>query len=274
MRPILVTGLALWTPGFASIDAFAEGAHDPSVTDCASAWVPARLLRGASRLTRMLGESAERACVAGGADPKTVATVYGSDYGEIETMVILLDTIFRGDGQLSPMRFKNSVHNAASGLSSIGQGNRSFSTSLAAGRRTFEASIIEAMALLEERGGEVVVAVADDSLPEPLRQLEGWEALAVGLCLRSDEAARAGEPRRVLATLGGLAPEEEPSPRATRFSGRAIDPRVSANAVAAAFPLLDAIYSGRAGRVCLAPDVRGAFAVDVTIGSFARSPRT
>lgn len=257
MRPIHVTGLSLWTPGFASLDAFAKGERDPSVIDCASAWVPARLLRGASRLTRMLGESAEKACVDGGADPKTVATIYGSDYGEIETMVILLDTIFRGDGQLSPMRFKNSVHNAASGLSSIGQGNQSFSTSLAAGRRTFEASMIEAMALLEDRGGTAIVACADDSLPEPLRQLEGWEALAVGLCLSTEPGAK------TIATLTGLAPEAEASVRATSFAGRPLDPRVAANAIAGAFPLLEALHTRTTGRVSLAPGVSGAFAVDV-----------
>jgi hypothetical protein len=259
VRPIYVTGLSLWTPGFASVEALASGARDESVIDCASAWVPARLLRGASRLTRMLGESAEKACAAGGADPKTVATIYGSDYGEIETMVILLDTIFRGDGQLSPMRFKNSVHNAASGLGSIGQGNQSFSTSLASGKRTFEASMIEAMALLDERGGTAVVACADDSLPEPLRQLEGWEALAVGLCLTVDEGAK------TLATLTGLAPDHAESARATTFAGRAIEPRVAANAVAGALPLLDAVWSKRAGRVSLAPGVSGAFAVDVAV---------
>ncbi len=258
MRPIYVTGVSLWTPGFATFAAFLRGEPDPAVTDCASAWVPARLLRGASRLTRMLGETAEKACADAGADPKTVATIYGSDYGEIETMVILLDTIFRGDGQLSPMRFKNSVHNAASGLSSIGQGNQSFSTSLAAGKTTFQASMIEAMALLEDRGGAAIVAVADDSLPEPLRRLEGWEALAVGLCLSSEPGERA------IATLTGLAQDDAATPRASTFAGRALDARVLANVQAAAFPLLDALASRTAGRVSLTPGMAGAFAVDVT----------
>jgi 3-oxoacyl-(acyl-carrier-protein) synthase len=222
MRPVVVTGLTMWTPGFASIEAWARGEADPSVTDCACAWVPARLLRGASRFTRMLGEAADRATRDAGADPKTIATVYGSDYGEIETMVVLLDTIFRGDGQLSPMRFKNSVHNAASGLASIGQGNQSFSTALAAGTRTFEASMLEAMALLDERAGAVVVSIADDVLPEPLLALEGWEALAVGIVLE-----READPSKVLATLSDLAVEEtNPTPRATRFRGRALGDRL------------------------------------------------
>lgn len=262
MRPVVVTGLALWTPGYGSLAAWARGEHDESVTDCACAWVPARLLRGASRFTRMLGEAADQATRDASADPKTIATVYGSDYGEIETMVVLLDTIFRGDGQLSPMRFKNSVHNAASGLCSIGQGNQSFSTALAAGKRTFEASMLEAMALLDERGGSVVVSVADDVLPEPLLSLEGWEALAVGIVL-----AREAEPSHVIATLSELAVDETPTTRATHFRGRPLGERRVPTTAAAALPLFDALIDRRAGRVSLSPGERDALSVSVVPGA-------
>ena len=262
MKPVVVTGLSLWTPGFASIGAWARGEADPSITDCACEWVPPRLLRGASRFTRMLGEAADQATRDAGADPKTIATVYGSDYGEIETMVVLLDTIFRGDGQLSPMRFKNSVHNAASGLSSIGQGNQSFSTALAAGTRTFEASMLEAMALLEERGGSVVVSVADDVLPEPLLALEGWEALAVGIVLQ-----READPAKVIATLSDLDVETAIAPRATHFRGRALGDRLRGTTGAAALPLFDALVDQRSGRVSLAPGAEGALSVTLVPGA-------
>lgn len=264
MRPALVTGLSLWTPGYGSLAAWARGEEDASVVDCACAWVPPRLLRGASRFTRMLGEAADQACRDAGADPKTVATVYGSDYGEIETMVVLLDTIFRGDGQLSPMRFKNSVHNAASGLCSIGQGNQSFSTALAAGRRTFEASMLEAMALLDERGGAVVVSIADDVLPEPLVALEGWEALAIGVVLEQ-EAPR----ERVIATLSDLSLDEGTTRRGTHFAGRPLGERRLETTAAAAAPLFDALIAKRAERVVLAPGEAGSLSVAVTPGARA-----
>lgn len=262
MMPVVVTGLSLWTPGYGSLGAWVRGEEDASVVDCTCAWVPPRLLRGASRFTRMLGEAAEQATRDAGADPKTIATVYGSDYGEIETMVVLLETIFRGDGQLSPMRFKNSVHNAASGLSSIGQGNQSFSTALAAGKRTFEASMLEAMALLHERGGAVVVSVADDVLPEPLVRLEGWEALAIGIVLE-----READPARVIGTLSELAVDEAGTPRATHFAGHPLGARRVPTTGAAALPLFDALISQRAGRISLAPGEEGALAVRVTPGA-------
>jgi len=262
VTPVHVTGLALWTPGYASLGAWAKGEHDDKVVDCACAWVPARLLRGASRFTRMLGEAADQATRDANGDPKTIATVYGSDYGEIETMVVLLDTIFRGDGQLSPMRFKNSVHNASSGLCSIGQGNQSFSTALAAGKRTFEASMLEAMALLEERGGSVVVSIADDVLPEPLLKLEGWEALAIGIVLSREAPAES-----VIGTLSNLSVDEASTARATSFRGRPLSPRLLSTTSAAALPLFDALIDREAGRYALAPGEPDALAVTLTPGA-------
>ncbi len=262
MRPAHVTGLSLWTPGYGSLAAWARGEEDVSCTDCSCAWVPPRLLRGASRFTRMLGEAAEQATRDAGGDPRTIATVYGSDYGEIETMIVLLDTIFRGDGQLSPMRFKNSVHNAASGLCSIGQANQSFSTALAAGTRTFEASMLEALALLDERGGSVVVSIADDVLPEPLLSLEGWEGMAVGIVLEREAPAE-----KVIATLSDLSVDETATARATHFRGRPLSERRVHTTAAAALPLFDTLVDRRPGRVSLAPGHAGALSVTASPGA-------
>ncbi len=246
MRPLYVRGLALWMPGFASLDAFLEGAPDEAARDPACAWVPQRLLRGSSRLTRMFGEVAEQAVRAAGADPHGVQSVYTSSYGEIETMVLLLDTIFRGDGQLSPMRFKNSVHNAGSGLASIGQGNAAFSTALAAGARSFEAGVLEALALANEAGGDVVVSSADDVIPAPLDALDGREGLAVGLVF----SAEPGE--APLARVAAIEALEEPIELPRAVFGRALAPRLAQNPSAAALPLFEAILTRREGLVPLA----------------------
>lgn len=241
MRPLWITGVSLWAPRRASLQAYMQGAHDPSVEDAPCAWVPPRLLRGSSRLTRMFGEAAAQAVTAAGRDPKTIATVYTSSYGEIETMVLLLDTIFRGDGQLSPMRFKNSVHNAGSGLGSIGQGNTAFSTALAAGARSFEAGMLEAIALVNERGGDAVVSCADDVIPAPLSQAElrsapaHREALSVGVVI----SAEPGE--RVLARIARVVALPARAPRAHEALGHPISPGLANNPAAHALPLFDAL---------------------------------
>jgi hypothetical protein len=257
MRPIHVTGLAAWAPGFGSLDAFVRGERDASVTDPECAWVPARLLRGSSRLTRMFGEAAAQATSAAGRDPKTIGTVYTSSYGEIETMVLLLDVIFRGDGQLSPMRFKNSVHNAASGLGSIGQGNTSFSTALAAGDRSFEAGVIEAIALVNERGGDVVISCADDVIPPPLACMDSREALAVGIVLSAEPGPA---PHARIAALTQL---EAPVPLPGELFGRPVSLDLALNPAAQALPLLAALLAGRKGVVPLAFGADNPFAIEL-----------
>ncbi|MDQ3032088.1 MAG: beta-ketoacyl synthase chain length factor [Myxococcota bacterium] len=258
MRPAYVTGLALWSPGHRDLESFVAGARDESVIDCSSPWVPPRLMRGASRLTRMLGEVACSACASGGADPKTVSTIYTSSYGEIETMVILLDAIFAGDGQLSPMRFKNSVHNSASGLGSIGTGNQGFSTALAAGDRSFEAAMIEAMVLLGERGGDAVIAAADDRLPAPLSAQCAREGLAIGMCLRSERPAGGA-----IAVIDGLQQDDEEVTFGKMFAGRALPDALAINPAAAALPLIDALRAGVERRVTLAYGAARPFSVRV-----------
>lgn len=257
-RPLFLTGIGLWSPGYRDIDAMVRGEPDPSVADCDNPWVPSRLGRGTSRLTRILGEVAAQACARGGADPTTCATIYGSALGEFETMVTLLDVIFRGDGQLSPMRFKNSVHNAASGLGSIGQGNRSFSTALAAGTRTFEASMIEAITLATEIGGDVVVSVADDVLPAPFDALAPREGLGVGLCLRSVRPETGA-----VAVLSGLRAGESPEERPRALRGCPLGERLRRNPTVSALALLDAALSGEPRTVALAHDAPRPFLLDV-----------
>lgn len=258
-RPVYLTGVGFWAKGFADLDALLRGEPDLGVTDCTNPWVPSRLGRGTSLLTRMLGEVAAQACVRGGADPATCATVYGSALGEFETMVTLLDAIFRGDGQVSPMRFKNSVHNAASGLGSIGQGNRAFSTALAAGTRTFEASMIEAIALMTETGGDVIVSVADDALPPPFAALAPRAGLGVGLCLRSERPATGA-----IARIEGLRQSDDRVAPPTTVRGRAIPDGLRANPTVSALALLDAALSGTPTTVALAHDAPRPFVLDVT----------
>lgn len=255
MRPVHVTGIGLFAVGFSDLDAFVRGEPDPSVTDASNPWVPSRLGRGTSPLTRMLGEVAAQAAARGGVDPHTCATVYGSALGEFETMVVLLDTIFRGDGQLSPMRFKNSVHNAASGLGSIGQSNAGFSTALAAGPRSFEASMLEGLVLASETGADVIVAVADDRLPEPFTALGTPSGLAVGIALRCDAPDES-----ILGTITALRAKPDSEPAVSTFMGRSLD-AYRGNPTCSALPLIEALLGEPKGDVALAHGLPRPFVV-------------
>lgn len=255
MRPLYVTGLGLWSPGFADVVAWREGRPDPGVEKPRCRLIDARLKRGSSRFANMLGEVVEQAAREAGLDVRTVPTVYGSSLGEIETMVVLLRMLCEEEGKLSPNRFKNSVHNAASGLVSIATENKAFSTAIAGGDRSFEVSLLEAWAYLEVEGGSLVLAVADDRPPVPLDALGAHGALSEGLALSIDPAD-AARSRAVLRDL-------RPATGALPVHARVPDELAKCSA-AAGLELLDAVLARRPGTVSTAlPGQRG-MCVDVT----------
>lgn len=251
MKPIHVSGVGLWAPGFADAVAWREGRPDPAVDKPACALVNARLGRGSSRFAGMLGEVVEQAAAQARVDVRTVPTVYGSSLGEIETMVTLLRMLYEEEGKLSPNRFKNSVHNAASGLVSIGTGNTSFSTAIAGGDRSFEVSLLEAWAWLDQAGGDVVLAVADDAPPEPLDQLDRHGALALGFCL----SAGPGE-----VTLSNLRPRDAAPPSQ-------VPADLARNCASAGLALLDAVLTRRSETVSISLPGRAGLGLDVEVAS-------
>ncbi|MGE0790251.1 MAG: beta-ketoacyl synthase chain length factor [Sandaracinaceae bacterium] len=253
MRPLGVVGLGLWAEGYPNVAAWRDGKADPAVDKPPCKLVDVRLRRGSSRFANMLGEVVEQAAREAGIDVSKVPTVYGSSLGEIETMVALLRMLVEDDGKLSPNRFKHSVHNAASGLVSIGTSNTTFSTAIAGGPRSFEASLLEAWAFLEENGGALILAVADDRAPEPLDRLDPHGALAVGFALSADppsDAVRIGSLR-----WGEPAPEPEP----------ALPEPLASNCAGPGLALLNAVLARRAGPVRISPRVGPTALVDVLV---------
>jgi hypothetical protein len=198
-----VLGAALWTPTQPSL--VAAAARDLAAISSArpeTQLLAARARGRASLLTLMLANVVERASQAAGVDPGSVPTIYGSAYGEMTTTMALLDMLHADDGRLSPAKFQASVHNTAGGQISISQGNRSFSTSIAAGHDTLAMALIEAWAWLTWRPGVVVVACADESAPPVLVPGPPYGSLALALVLSNVSNATNGRPP--LARLGRL----------------------------------------------------------------------
>jgi hypothetical protein len=245
MRPVYAYGCGHWSPGVASWRDRAEGRRREGMNDPPCEAVPSRLLRGTSVVTRASIEALAQAAKEGGADLARVPTVFGSELGEVQTAVALLAQI-RAEGVPSPMRFKNSVHNAASGTASIAWGNTSFSTALSAGGDLVAMALLEAWAYLDEHGGDVVVALAEEEIPAPLPTHGSYRPVAFGFHLGVE--ARSGAARldalRVDATV----------PLASAAHGSACAP---------AFGLLDAITGRRAGTVSLSRDAASPWCVDV-----------
>lgn len=237
MRPIFVTGTGLWAPGFPTAEAWLAGCPDPSVKRPTCDILSPRIGRYCSLVTRMAIESFTQAGRQAEADLSQVASVFGSAYGEIQIAFQQLEMI-RQEGVPSPARFKNSVHNTASGHVSIATGNTGFSTAVAAGWATFAMALLEAWAWLETHRQAVIVSVADEPPPDDLAAAAAFEPLGVALHLCAEPSAAALGRLSAMRRDGG------------RFAGE-IPCRFAGNPCAAALLLVEALLGEQSGTVPL-----------------------
>jgi hypothetical protein len=186
----------------------------------------------------MAVEALAQAAAQGGADLKEVPTIFGSAYGEIQTAFDQMDMIER-EGVPSPARFKNSVHNTASGHVSIATGNMRFSTSLAAGSATFAMCLLEAFAWLDVHRSSIIVSVADEPLPDHLTAAGRYDPLGIAFHLTANHRAAAD----------GLGDLSDLRRRGREGSPAGIPKRLAKNPCAAGLLLVEAVLRKRSGRV-------------------------
>ncbi len=120
---------------------------------------------GVVRLALAIGfEAAGRA----GANPAELPTVFSSSGGDGYNCHEICQTLATGDRQLSPTRFHNSVHNAASGYWSIAANATPASSVLCAYDATFSAALLEALTQVVVDRTSVLLVAYDVGYPEPL----------------------------------------------------------------------------------------------------------
>jgi len=255
MRPVYVRGCGLWTPGFANATSWCRGVADAAVRAAAGRLLIGPLHRRASSLTRMAADALEEAASAAGCDLTRTPSVWATVYGEHETAVAIFDAMHQGEGKVSPTRFHNCVHNAASGYASIAIVSHAPSTTVTGGRELVATALFEAQCMLATAAPEVLLVLADEPLRSPFG-VEGAQApLALAFCLSS-------APQGALAALSGLRRDAvAPVKRHERF-GELI--------VSAAVPLLEHVALRRPG--CVPLELEGepgtrAWCVDVELAA-------
>lgn len=171
-------------------------------------------------------------------DPSQLATVFTSSNGDGENCHALCETLATPSPMVSPTRFTNSVHNAASGAWHIAVGSRAPSTSLCAFDGSFGVGLVEAATSVRLGGQPVLLVAGESPYPEPLNTARPLpDHFGVALLL-----APAPGPRSLAAltiTLG------LPQPPAARLADAALDRLCHAVPAAAALPLLAALAQGR-----------------------------
>ena len=136
LAPMFIQGIGLLGPGLPSWpDSQAtlrgDSPHQfvPTVLSPPPRLPPAERRR-AGAVIRLAMAVAEEAIAHARVDPQTLATVFSSSGGEGSNCHSLCETLASPDPLISPTRFTNSVHNAASGYWHIAVGSRCTSTSL------------------------------------------------------------------------------------------------------------------------------------------------
>lgn len=165
---IVAPGLADWAATRAILAGEQPWASAPTVLPPPEFLPPAERRR-ASRIVKVALAAGLEACRQARRDPATLASVFASSGGDGYNCHALCEMLAGGEDQVSPTRFHNSVHNAASGYWSIATRATPAAQVLCAGDASFGAGILEAMILVEAMEAPVLLVAADSDYPEPLR---------------------------------------------------------------------------------------------------------
>jgi Beta-ketoacyl synthase, N-terminal domain len=185
-----------------------------------------------------------------GADPAELPTVFSSSGGDGNNCHEICQTLATGDRQLSPTRFHNSVHNAASGYWSIAAGATPSSSVLCAFDATFGAALLEALTQVVVEQTTVLLVAYDSGYPEPLHGVRpipdafGVAMVLAPVSVSAAPTAAAASARNILTATLTNAPAE-PMGDARLEAMRAKIP------AARCLPLLSKLARQESGRVVI-----------------------
>lgn len=238
---VLGPGLGDWPATRAVLRGEAEYVSAPAVLPAPAMLPPAERRRTGQivKLALAVGFEAVRAA---GADAAQLATVFSASGADGDNCHAICEALASDDRHISPTRFHNSVHNAASGYWGIASGAMAPSSSICTYDATFAAGLLEAAAQLAASAQPVLLVACDTPYPEPLnakRPLPG--CMGIALLLAPQRGPQTLARIELALGRGEVAALEEPQLEALRRSIPA----------ARGLPLLAMIARARTGRLTL-----------------------
>ncbi len=243
-----IDGIGLLGPGFDGWPAgrtilAGETAYQPQKTMLPSpASLPPAERRRCGPIVKLTLAVGHEAAAAAGLDVAQLPTVFSSSSGDGNNCHEICEMLASDDRQISPTRFHNSVHNAASGYWSIATGAMAPSSVLCAFDASFGAGLLEAatQAVVDET--TVLLIACDTTYPEPIRSVRAIpDEFALGLVL----APRRGPHSLARITIALSADD------AGRMDDGAIEAVRTGIPAARSLPLLRAIAKGFSGTLVL-----------------------
>lgn len=237
---VVAEGVAFWSsrlPGWDVARAVIRGeqaAPEATVSRPAPALLAPTERRRAPDTVAVALEVAARACAAAGRSPSDLAAVFASTHGDLAISDYLCATLVDTPALISPIKFHNSVHNAAAGYWSIGTSCHAPYTAITAFRHTFGAGLLETIVQIACEQQPVLYVAFDVEAKGALSTMAPSRGLVgVALVLAPVSAARP-DCRRLTLRIADEPCEATPS----RSAAAAL---VADNALAPCMPLLEAL---------------------------------
>ncbi|MDM0077630.1 beta-ketoacyl synthase chain length factor [Variovorax sp. J2P1-59] len=246
---LYIEGPAFWSPslpGWELASAVFRGeaapADPPAKRPSPQVLAPAERRRAPDTVALAL-EVAAAAVAASGRNAADLPCVFASAHGDLGINDYMCSTLASDPKLLSPIKFHNSVHNAAVGYWTIGTGCMAASNSLTAYESTFASGLLEAAAQCAADQRAVLLAGYDMPAVGALASVTASrDLLAVALVISPKRTERT-----VAAFEWTLAPGAASAPALRTDAARALQ----VNAMADALPLFEALARGKAESLTL-----------------------
>jgi hypothetical protein len=187
---LLGPGLSSWAQGRQVLEGSLPYQSDRCVLPLPMALPPAERRRAGAVVKVSLAVGQE-AVTASGLQAADLPSVFSSSSGDAINCHEICNTLASSDRLISPTRFHNSVHNAASGYWSISSGAMASSSVLCARDASFAAGFLEAMTQVVIEQTSVLLVAYDTDYPEPLRSVRPVpDTFGVGLVLSPQRSDR------------------------------------------------------------------------------------
>jgi len=252
----IAPGLADWPAArsvLAETAAYAGGTFDPPAPD----GLPSAERRRASLSTRLAIAVAQQAVAQSGVDPATLASVFVSTDSDGGILHHICQALASPHPEISPTRFHNSVHNAASGYWTIAVQSNAPANLVTGTDEVFGAGLLEAAVQASVESRNVLLVAYDVPAPPPLLALHPVAAAGgLALLLAPDAAARDVATLRLEVMPAGKA-------NVSKMPDATLEALRLANPVGRAIPLLAPIARGESRSVVLDLNAENALRVQV-----------
>ena len=179
LKPVYLDGIGVFGPGIADwsqartvLNGSAAFDINADIPPFNVADLPGTERRRAGKSVKLAIDLAAQAVLAARIDPTQPAAVFASTSGDTNVLTDICAALATDDRLISPMRFHNSVHNAASGYWTIAQGNRQPTTAVALHNLTASAGLLEAAMQVVTEQVPVLLVIYDIPFPPPLDAAE------------------------------------------------------------------------------------------------------